>query len=270
MKALILGHTGKMGTALMQVLKNEFEVRGETNIHFTNTFHFNEDLVNFYRPDYVFNCIAHIGIDQCEKNAEYAFKVNALYPRWLASLSNAYNFTLVHFSTDAVFSNSAYPIDETQCSKPLSVYGVTKYAGDCLIQSIADRYYIFRLSLLFGPSGNRRQFVEKMLDKYEAEGTLEVANDIIVSPTYSIDVANKISEMIDDKEQYGLYHIANDGKASLYELMNEILDSDDIKPVSYTQFPHVGVKNLYTPLTSINTTNMRSWKQAVKDYRKSL
>lgn len=272
-KILLLGDRGKMGTAIKIVFQKDYTVIGKNSSHF-NAENFNEveEMINFYKPEIVINTVAFMGIDPCERQPEKALRLNSLFPYFLANLSKKKNFLLVHFSTDAVFSDSNFEFyTEKHNPCPLNIYGLTKYGGDCFVQNNADKYYLIRIGILFGPTSKKTQFVEKMLLKIkEGEKELRIANDIVTSPSYNIDIAKKIKELIENQYPYGLYHVSNSGKASLFELMKEIvrvLSLDvDIKIASYKDFPHIGQKNRLTPLISIYLSPMRFWKAAVEEY----
>jgi len=272
-KLLLLGSSGKMGSAVREVLEGgyallcknsrDFDARDSSQV---------KDLIEAYRPDIVVNAAAFTGIDQCEKAPEEALRINTLYPRLLAELSNEFGFLLVHFSTDAVFNNSKGDYySESDNPGPLNIYGFTKYGGDCFIRAIAETYYIFRISLLFGNSQRNTQFVERMLQKVvDGETHLRIADDIVSSPSYSHDVAREIKRILECGLPFGLYHVANEGKPSLYELIREIIETIgwdvDIERASHRDFPASGVKNTYTPIRSEKINRLRPWKDAVKEY----
>jgi len=213
-----------------------------------------------------------LGIDPCEVNKDLAFRLNALYPKRLAELSNEKKFFLVHFSTDAVFDdhkNDFYV--ESDTPSPVNVYGQTKYEGDRFIQQIAERYYIIRLSVLFGETSKQTQFVEKMIQRIQSgQRILTIADDVIASPSYSLDVALGIKQLLNQQQPVGLYHMANEGKASLYELMKEVVQrlglTVGIEAGSYKDFPFVGVKNTNTPIRSEKIDSLRPWREAVAAY----
>lgn len=272
-KILLLGDTGKLGTAIKEVFKDNFDICGKNTSNF-NAADFNslDSLIESDRFDVVINTIAFLGIDQSENDNKTAYILNSLYPKKLAQLSEKNDFTLVHFSTDAVFDNSKMDFyNERDIPSPLNIYGATKYLGDCFIQAYAKKYYIFRIPILFGFTKKKEQFVEKMLLKIEnGAKVIKVADDIVSSPTYSMDIAYKLLSFLNNDENFGSYHIANKGKASLYEIMKNIirnLNLDiDVQPASYKDFPFVGIKNTYTPLNSIKTSLLRPWKDALFDY----
>lgn len=272
-KILLLGDTGKLGCAIKKVMPGYFKIAGKNSSNFdAYDFKSFEYILREEKPDIVINTVALLGIDPCELEPEKAFLLNATMPKILAELSKKFNYIFVHFSTDAVFNDSKgdYYTEEDTPS-PLNTYGATKYAGDCLISASAERYYIFRIPVMFGYTQKQNQFVEKMLKKVdERVKLLRISGDIISSPTYSMDVALKLRSFLKDNEQYGLYHVANEGQASLFEIMKNIagyLRMDVvIEEASYRDFPFIGIKNTFTPLKSVKTKPLRPWKEALDDY----
>ncbi|HDY69287.1 MAG TPA: NAD(P)-dependent oxidoreductase [Candidatus Scalindua sp.] len=272
-RILLLGHTGKMGIALKEVFEEDYDVIGKNSSDFDALdFEQIQDLIEKNNPDIVINTVAFLGIDHCEEYPEKAFGLNALYPKLLAELSNTHRFLLIHFSTDAVFDGEKGDFySEEDCPRPLNMYGLTKYGGDRFVQVISRNYYLLRISLLFGGVNKKTQFVEKMLQKAkEGERILRVSDDIVLSPTYSRDVAEEAKRILEASLPFGLYHIANSKKGSLYDLIKEIVDNlhldVKVEKASYRDFPHLGAKNTYTPLRSEKIKPLRPWKEAVAAY----
>ncbi len=272
-KVLLLGNTGKLGSAFERVLSKHFELVGLSSRNFdASDFDALSSIISGHAPDIVINTVAFLGIDPCEKDPNNALRMNTLYPRCLAEITKKIGAVLVHFSTDAVFNDAKHDyLTESDIPIPVNFYGLSKYGGDCLVQSTCEKYYIFRVPILFGPHSKKNQFVEKMLDNIKSgQRTLRFADDILSSPTYSLDVARKVRELLIEQVPFGLYHISNTGKASLFDLMSSIINElklpIDIERGSYLDFPSVGQKNTYTPLSSVKTTSMRPWEEAVKEY----
>ena len=273
-RILILGHTGKMGSALFSVFSNNnYEVFGKNTSDFdAYNFISVKNIIDNIKPEIVFNTVAFLGIDPCEKEPEKAFKLNTLLPKYLSDYSIKKYFLFIHFSSDAVYDDKKmdYYI-ENDLPNPLNIYGLTKLGGDRMVQSKLSDYYIFRIPILFGPTTKRDQFVEKILFRItNGDKSLMISNNIITSPSYSIDIANKVMEIVSDHLPYGLYHVANEGKASLYELISEIIIQLklDVKIMecSYKDFDYIGRKNTYTPITSEKSPLLRNWKEAVEEY----
>ena len=273
-RILILGHTGKMGTALMNAFRDSpFEIVGKNRKHFdASNYKSVKGLMNDVKPFIVINSVAYLGIDPCEQNRELAYRVNSLYPYNLATLATHYRFLLVHFSSDAVFDGerTTYPYTEMDGLRPVNYYGITKAQGDWGVSQYARQYYIFRLSILFGPSHRGGQFVEKMLRWAKERDEIRIADDIIMSPSYSRDIAAEVKRLIEKRMPYGTYHLANKGTASLKELSEEIIQNLGLNVrvvgASHKDFPHIGRKNLCTPLSSWKIDTLRPWREAVKDY----
>lgn len=276
-RILLLGHTGKMGLALTQTLAADNDLVGLNSRDFDAAdFHRVSALIADLAPEMVINTVAFQGIDRCEQEPELAFRVNTLFPGHLAHLCAERQATLVHFSTDAVFASApAGFCTEYDLPAPLNLYGVSKYGGDCLVASRCSRHYICRIPLLFGECRGDSQFVEKMLARLcSGDKRVRVATDIVSSPSYSMDIAARLRDLLQEGAAFGTYHLANSGAASLYELMNEIaaqvLPGATVEKGSYLDFPFQGRKNLNTPLRSVRIDSLRPWQEAVKAYCRSM
>jgi dTDP-4-dehydrorhamnose reductase len=277
MRILLLGHTGKMGRALYQVLSGSHDVVGLNSQDFSATdFPQMTRIVQNIIPDIVINTVAFQGIDRCELEPEQAFQVNTLFPRHLACLCEARSSTLVHFSTDAVFADKAEGYcTESDTPAPINLYGATKYAGDCLVSSNCQNHYVCRIPLVFGLNRGAGQFVERMLARLRAgTGAIHVAVDIVSSPSYSLDLAVAVQGLLQGRAPYGTYHLANEGVASLYDLMvaiaADLIPEAVVKRASWQDFPVVGRKNLQTPLRSNKIQSLRPWRDAVQAYCREL
>jgi len=272
-KILLLGHTGKLGGALEKVLAADYQLIGKNSSDFDAAdFGQVAETVRRELPDLIINAIAFQGVDRREAEPEAAFRINTLLPGQLADLAADLGKALVHFSTEAVFSDrQAGNYCEHDIPAPLNLYGLSKLGGELLVRSRCERHYILRLPILFGESQKKDQFVEKMLARIESgAAVLHVADDIISSPTYTRDVAVHLRGMIATGAVFGTYHITNEGSASLFDLIAEIvvvLGGDvTLARASYRDFPYVGIKNRYTPLSSVKGAVLRPWQEAVHDY----
>ncbi|WP_306532920.1 NAD(P)-dependent oxidoreductase [Geobacter sp.] len=272
-RLLLLGSTGKMGSAVREVFGDGYDVIGVSSRDFDAA---DSDRLTAFieetNPDIVVNTVAHLGIDSCEMNPGAAHRLNALLPKHLAGLSRGKGYLLVHFSTDAVFDDNKGDFYlESDQPNPLNVYGLTKYEGDRFVQATAERYFLVRTSILFGQATRRSQFVERMLVRaVEGNAPLRVADDIVLSPSHAEDVAREVRRMLEGSCPFGLYHVANEGKATLYELMAEVvagLGLDvPLERASHRDFPAVGTKNTHTPLASEKIPPLRPWREAVRAY----
>jgi dTDP-4-dehydrorhamnose reductase len=273
-RILVLGCTGKMGRALLNACPEVFEVVGLSSKDFDARHPQSvRSHIDRVRPHAIINTVGYLGIDPCEQHPEDAFAINTLFPYELAKMANQVDARLVHFSTDAVFNGDEGKkhYSESDQPSPVNVYGVTKLGGDILVQNTSHKYFVIRVSLLFGPSEKNNQFVEKMICKIRGgEKTIRVSADIFCSPCFSEDVAQTVFMLIQDEQESGVYHVANEGETSLYGLMREIVKQGGIdacvEPASHKDFLAVGKKNLCTPLVSGKIKPLRPWQLAVRDY----
>lgn len=272
---LLLGHTGKMGNAILRAF-SDYEVIGKSSKDFdARDFNSVRELVSEVKPDILINCVAKLGMTINEKEPMDSFLLNTLYPKLLAELSNEFNFLLIHFSTDAMIEDSDTFITESSNHNIINIYGLTKYGGDCFIKSIAKRYYIIRISLLFGevtkPFDKCIQYVEGIFSRISnGEKKFKITDDMIFSPTYSFDVAMKVKEIIERNLEYGLYVVANEGSVTLYDfteyLFSRLYNDLTFEKVSCGEVYEVNNRNIRHPMKSEKIGVMRNWKEAVDAY----
>ncbi len=265
-RILLLGYTGTIGNALYNELNPDYDiiVKNSKDFDAVNPETI-KDVVEYHKPDIIINAVAYSGMDKCEKNPELTFKVNSLFPRYLARLSNENNCLLVHFSTESVFGRGG-PFTEDDTPQPMNIYGHTKNLGDYFIKKICKKYYIFRLPLVFGSSPKNNQLIARIISNKDY--TPKVANDYYTTPTYNKDIAKEIVRILNEDYDYGLYHITNTGKTSLYDLIKIL--REDIESVSHKYFSNKDITSDDTGLITIKLPPMRSWRESIKDYKKEI
>ena len=180
------------------------------------------------RPQIVINTAAMHNVEACEANPLTAFKVNGLGARNLALLANEFDFTLYHISTDYVFDGKKKsPYVETDCPLPLNVYGNTKYSGESFVRTIAEKYFVVRVSGLYGNNPCRAKggdnFVKLMLRLAKERDEVRVVDDEVLTPTFTEDIARQLVEM-STIYQYGLYHVTAQGSCSWYKFAVKIFE----------------------------------------------
>ncbi|MDQ1275369.1 MAG: dTDP-4-dehydrorhamnose reductase, partial [Euryarchaeota archaeon] len=214
------------------------------------------------KPDVVINAAAYTDVDGCEDNRELALQVNGYGPGHIAEACNKTGATLVHFSTDYVFDGSRNEYIESDTPNPINVYGQSKLLGEQKIAESASDYRIIRISWLFGTHG--RNFVETMLKLSPQVYRVKLVNDQFGKPTYTVDLANKITEILELEP--GIYHLTNDGVCSWYEFASAIIDN--VVPCTSEEFPRKAKRPKYSVLINTKTESLRHWKEALKAYMK--
>jgi dTDP-4-dehydrorhamnose reductase len=220
----------------------------------------------------VINAVALIGYDLCESDPVEAFRVNSLSASYLAKACEERNLTFVQLSTHAVFDGMKdTPYTELDSPNPLNCYAATKHMAELFCRNLCQRYYVVRLPTLFGPRRNNRPgFVDKVLERIGKGEPLRIASDKIDSPTYSLDAASALIRMLQESSPYGVYHLANHGSVSYFDLVATILQMTgseaSLTSVKDSDFPFSGKKPLKTSMTSEKLQPLRSWEDALKSY----
>ena len=173
------------------------------------------------QPDAIVNAAAFTDVDACETKKELAFRVNAQGPRNLAVICKDLDIPLVHISTDYVFDGEKNePYVEEDEPRPLSVYGLSKLAGEREVQSILSRSWVVRVCGVFGPY--RNNFVSLVVSLGRKGEPLKIVKDQRLAPTYTLDAAAGIGRIL-RRGPYGLYHLTNEGFTSRVAFTEEIL-----------------------------------------------
>jgi dTDP-4-dehydrorhamnose reductase len=271
-KVLLLGDTGKVGTAVQAALGPRATIIGcsTRNLDASDLVAV-EKMIDDVRPDFVINGIAYMGVDPCEKAPEMAFRMNTMMPRLLAQKSDQLGYTLVHFSSESVFSGVKRDFHgESDTPDPINIYGLTKYMADLVVQKGCERHFVLRIPTQFGEGGKGSQLLERMIERARRGETLRVADDVITSPTYSADVASVVRAALEGDITYGLYHVTNSGSASLYELVSAALEvlgmRATVERASHKDFPMVAKLHLVTPLRQEKLPALRHWRDALATY----
>jgi dTDP-4-dehydrorhamnose reductase len=222
-KIVILGGRGMLGTDLIKTF-NERKI----NVQVFDLPEF--DITNFTRlketikkADIIINCAAYTNVDGAEKEKELAYKVNAEAVGRIGEIARDNNVWVLHISTDFVFDGKQNrPYIETDIASPISEYGRTKLAGEQLLAQSGCKYCIIRVEWTYGSAGNN--FVSKLIQRARTNNTVNVVDDQVGSPTATTEVSKAICELI-PKKPLGLFHFANSGYVSRYEMAEFIFDN---------------------------------------------
>ncbi|WP_235272247.1 dTDP-4-dehydrorhamnose reductase [Methanosarcina mazei] len=257
-KTLIIGASGMLGSDLCKVFPDAVKLTHH-DLDITDREQVIESILKI-KPDVVINAAAYTNVDGCEDNKELALQVNGYGPGYIAEACARAGAKLVHFSTDYVFNGSKKEYVESDIPDPINVYGDSKLLGEKKIIENMDDYRIVRISWLFGIHG--KNFVETMLKLSGEMDTVKVVNDQFGKPTYTMDLASKVKEIIELDP--GIYHITNDGICSWYEFASSIIDN--VIPCTSEEFPRKAKRPKYSVLVNTKTEPMRHWREALKDY----
>ncbi|MEO1941438.1 MAG: dTDP-4-dehydrorhamnose reductase [Campylobacterales bacterium] len=273
---LILGSNGQLGSDLVEVLgqKEQIEVIPFTRREFEVG---RDSLSSLPKVDYLINCIAFHNVDLAEERAEENFLINSAFVHQLARWASENRTILIHISTDYIFDGgSRDPYTETSPPNPINIYGVSKMAGELGIKNFTNRYFIFRVSSLFGIGGveKRKNFVETMLHYGRELGKLKVVDDQWMVPTHTLDVAKGIGYFIENRiDEFGVYNLVNDGYASWYQFAVEIFKEAgmevEMEPISWREYWRKANRPQYSVLDNRKIgkfLKLPHWREALREY----
>lgn len=243
------------------------------------------------KPDVVVHCAAWTAVDLAEDDdkREKVRAINADGTRHIADVCKTLNCKMVYLSTDYVFDGQGTEPWKPDCKdyRPLSVYGQTKLEGELAVSETLEKFFIVRIAWVFGKNGNN--FIKTMLKVGKNHDRLTVVNDQIGTPTYTLDLAVLLVDMI-ETEKYGYYHATNEGGyISWYDFACEIFrqaadmgytdyDSEhlEVAPVTTAEY---GVSKAERPfnsrldkskLTENGFSLLPSWQDALARYLKEI
>jgi dTDP-4-dehydrorhamnose reductase len=287
MKILVTGAKGMLGQDLCPALEDAGYSVAETGRDELDITDFGavEKILNAEKPDIVVHCAAYTNVDGAETDLATATAINVTGSENVAKACAKNDAAMVYISTDYVFDGTkTEPYTPDDAPNPLNNYGLTKLQGEEAVKKHLEKYYIVRTSWLYGHHG--KNFVETMLSlkgkeinglglsafgrsnvrphmgalgSAAAPAEIRVVNDQFGCPTWTVDLANGIVELLEEGD-YGTYHVCGGGETTWYEFAREI--GVDVQPCTTEEFPRPAKRPKY----SVMDSDCRNWKAALKDY----
>lgn len=280
MKVLVTGVTGQLGFDVcrrLEELKIEYKGVGHQDFDLTDGDKVTAAL-EAYRPDAVIHCAAYTAVDKAETEKDTAWAVNVTGTENVAKACRAVDAKLLYISTDYVFDGTGakeWRPEDRRC--PCNYYGLTKAGGEDAVQANLGKYFIVRVTWVFGVNGNN--IIKTVLRLGREREVLRFVTDQIASPTYTRDLAALLCDMI-QTERYGVYHATNEGFCSSYELAKETLAAAGIttcrvEPILTRDYPTPAVRPLNSrlckeKLTENGFTRLPPWQDALGRFVKEL
>lgn len=275
----ILGANGQLGRELIPRLAGEVYPLARAQADLTRAEELYATIAQL-RPDVIVNCAAYNFVDRAESEPAAAFAVNAWGVRDLARMCRELDTALVQFSSDYVFGlddNRQTPYAEDEAPGPVSVYGLSKLAGEYLVRSLCPRHIIIRTCGLYGAwgvGGKGGNFVETILKAARQGKPLRVVADQTCSPSYAADVAAATVALL-ATGQSGVYHLTNSGAVTWYEFARAILELSkmpaELSPITSAEYGAAARRPRYSVLATekivrLGLPPMRSWQAALAAY----
>jgi len=281
-KVLILGAKGMLG----QELVREFNISGNEVIGWDKEelditdYEATQKKIAELNPSILINAVAYNLVDKIEEDPnifELAKNINGEAVGNLARVCKENNITFVHYSSDYVFrGDNCAGYKEEDKVNPVNKYGEIKAIGENQVLNIGGKFYIIRLSKLFGKpavsTGAKKSFVDIMIWLATEGGKihLDLVDEEFGCITYAPDLAKLTRSIVEDNKSFGIYHGSNSGVCSWYEWAKEIFKLKDIRiditPVSGDKFPRPAKRPMYSELLNTKLPQQRSWQEALKEY----
>ncbi len=275
MKVLVTGVTGQLGHDVAEELGRrgvECLAVGSREMDLTDAGAVRR-VVESYRPDAVIHCAAYTAVDKAEDDADRCLDVNGKGTLALARAAADVGAKVLYISTDYVFhGDGEAPFEVDAPVAPVNLYGLSKLFGEQAVQMVTEKYFIVRISWVFGKNGNN--FVKTMLRLGAEREEISVVADQWGSPTYTKDLAPLLCDMI-ETEKYGVYHATNEGVTCWADFAQEIMRaaglSCQVRPIPSEAYPTRATrpKNSRLSKKSLDAAGFHrlpSWQDALERY----
>ena len=285
LKILVTGVKGQLGFDCVRILKERGYCRvlgiDKDELDITDEEAVNRFILE-YKPDVIMHNAAWTAVDKAEEMPDLVYKVNALGPKYIATAANKVGAKMFYISTDYVFDGEGIiPFEVDSPKDGLSIYGKTKSQGEDFVISATNKYFIIRISWVFGINGNN--YIKTMLKLSKIKDELNIVCDQVGSPTYTYDLANLMADMM-ETDKYGVYHATNEGFCSWYDFTKYIYKAKGItnvkaNPITTEEYLKINPNQAKRPLNSRMSKSsltkagfnlLPKWEDAVDRYLKEL
>ncbi|AYV73359.1 dTDP-4-dehydrorhamnose reductase [Bacillus sp. PK3-056] len=275
MKIIVTGYSGQLGyDVVLEGKKRGFNMIGVGHKELDIT---QEEQVRNYihtvKPDVIIHCAAYTAVDNAEDNKDVCFDVNVNGTKYLAASAKSVDAKFIYISTDYVFEGTGTePFTEEDAANPVGYYGITKHEGEKVVQSLLDKYFIVRISWVFGINGNN--FIKTMLRLAETRKELNVVGDQYGSPTYTFDLAKLLLDMA-ETEKYGVYHASNEGFTTWADFAKEIFQvagkAVKVNSITTEEYPTKAIRPKNSRMSKDKLekngfTRLPAWQDALTRY----
>jgi dTDP-4-dehydrorhamnose reductase len=288
MRVYVAGCGGMLGEAVHKVFSARHEVECsdiDLNAPWLKFCDFRdfaqyEAAVKAFAPDVLIHLGAHTDLEYCEREPDDAYRTNTLAVENACAIANSLGIPIVYISTAGIFDGEKLLYDDWDQPNPLGVYARSKYMGELHVQRSVPRHFIFRAGWMMGGGPDKdKKFISKMMKQIQAGATaLNVVDDKLGTPTYTIDFARNMEAMLQTRF-YGLYNQVCGGETGRLEVATELVeqlglaDRIEVKAVASDFFakdyfaprpPCERLVNYKLDLRGMNL--MRDWRVSLAEY----
>jgi dTDP-4-dehydrorhamnose reductase len=270
MRILITGAKGHLGRQLSEQFQAHTIIAADIDtLDVTDARSVNQYVADA-TPDLVIHCAALTSVDYCAQHPDEALRINGFGTQHVAQACQEYGAALLYISTNEVFDGrSRQPYLEYDPTNPINPYAYSKWVGEQVVRDLVPRHIIVRTSWLFAHSG--QNFVHAILRRASAGEPLRVVVNEVASPTYTCDLAAALAKLV-EAQQYGIYHLTNDGHTSRYGFARTLLDLAGyaelpIEPIALAEYDRASRPPEYAVLRNFAAARLgitlRPWHEAL-------
>ena len=285
MRILVTGSKGQLGSEIVALQTQE------TNHQW---FNFDRDELDITdreaveqfaitnKIDGIINCAAYTNVDKAEEDVTLCYKVNRDAPQYLAQAIEKVDGFIIHISTDYVFDGTNnIPYTEQDKPNPVTIYGKSKIEGEQYVCESCKQHIIIRTAWVYSSYG--KNFVKTMMNLTATKSELKVVFDQCGTPTYAVDLANAIFDIVENRKyegNTGIYHFSNEGVCSWYDFAKQIAKlagntNCNIQPCHSNEFPSPVKRPAYsvfdkTKIKETFGTNVPYWEDSLEKCMENL
>lgn len=286
-KIYIAGSGGMLGKAFYEVFSKsnnlrctDIDVNEEwlSFLDFRDYDSYRNDVIKF-APNFLFHLGAHTSLEYCQTNVDDCYQTNTLSVEHAVSIANELDIPLLYISTAGIFDGKIDQYDEWDIPNPLGHYARSKYLGERFVAENANKWFVCRAGWMMGGGIKKdKKFIKKLMEQLIAGNKeLFVVDDKLGTPTYTLDFAANVSELI-KTNHFGIYNMVCPGLTSRLEVATELISLLKLNDVKITRVPSdYFAKEFFAPrpdnerlinykLQLRNLDLMRDWKICLEEY----
>lgn len=282
------GVGGMLGEAFYKTFKEEYDIKctdKDVNAEWLSFLDFRDfdeyrKQVLAFQPDYLFHIGAYTSLEYCEENVDDTYNTNTLAVENAAHIANELNIPILYISTAGIYDGKKELYDDWDLPNPLGHYARSKYMGELFVKENVQKHLVCRAGWMMGAGPKKdKKFIQKIMKQLkDGAKELNIVNDKLGTPTYTIDFARNAKLLI-EKEFWGIYNMVCGGETGRLEVAKELVrvlgkedevkinevDSDFFKDVYFAQRPPS--ERLVNKKLSLRNANiMRDWKVCLQEY----
>jgi dTDP-4-dehydrorhamnose reductase len=283
MRILVTGSNGMLGSSVKRVFKDhDLILTTSIDLDVRNI----DQVMSFAdrKPDLILHLAAETDHIKSQFNPSDAYLTNHTGTQNMVELASLLDIPIVYISTGGIFDGKKkrYTEDDTPC--PINHYGRSKYYGELSISSY-PKHYIVRSGWAMGGGPNiDKKFINKIYKQIlSGSKILWGISDVYGNPTYTMDFAKTLKNVVEGKIPYGIYNSCGKGRASRYEVLKEFVKNLNLQkklkliPITYDDYlkkfpfscPHTKSEVLsIAKLEKTGLSAMRDWHESLAEYAK--